>query len=84
MSIGSTHVLSPTRMVVRLTAAPGAATGFRDVTVSTDRGDGSTETATGIGAVQVVGAAGGADDPVGHAVHGRGRRDRGRHDLRRR
>ena len=40
---------------MRLTAAPDAATGFRDVTVSTDRGDGSIETAKGIGAVQVVG-----------------------------
>jgi Carboxypeptidase regulatory-like domain len=55
VSVTSADVLSPTRMVVRLVAAPGAATGFRDVTVHTDRGDGSIETANGIGAVQVVG-----------------------------
>lgn len=54
VSVASTDVLSPTRIIVRLTAAPGAAAGFRDVTVSTDRGDGSIETAKGIGAVQVV------------------------------
>ena len=56
VSVASADVLSPTRIVARLTAAPGAAAGFRDVTVSTDRGDGSIETAKGIGAVQVVGA----------------------------
>jgi Quinohemoprotein amine dehydrogenase, alpha subunit domain III len=55
VSVASTDVLSPTRIVARLTVAPGAAAGFRDVTVSTDRGDGSIETAKGIGAVQVVG-----------------------------
>jgi Matrixin len=54
VSVASTGVLSPTRIVVGLTVAPGAATGFRDVTVSTDRGDGSIETARGLGAVQVV------------------------------
>ena len=51
----SAQVLSPSRMIVRLAVAPGAATGFRDVTVSTDRGDGSIESATGIGAVRVAG-----------------------------
>jgi len=55
VSVDSTEVLSPTRMIVRLTAAPNAALGFRDVTVSTDRGDGSIETASGIGPIQVVG-----------------------------
>ena len=49
-------MLSPTRMVVRMTVAPGAALGFRDVRVDTPRGDGSTESASAIGAVQVVGA----------------------------
>jgi hypothetical protein len=56
VSVASADVLSPTRIVMRLTVAPDAATGFRDVTVSTDRGDGSIETAKGIGAVQVVAA----------------------------
>jgi sulfur carrier protein ThiS len=50
------RVLSPTTLDVRLTVAPGAATGFRDLTVSTNRGDGSIEVATGLGAVQVVSA----------------------------
>jgi hypothetical protein len=54
VSVASTDVQSPTRIVMRLTAAPDAAVGFRDVTVGTDRGDGSIETARGIGAVQVV------------------------------
>ena len=55
VTVSAIHVLSPTRMTLHLAAAPGAATGFRDVTVSTPRGDGTTETATGLGAVEVVG-----------------------------
>jgi hypothetical protein len=55
VSVTSTDVQSPTRIVARLAVAPGAAAGFRDVTVTTDLGAGTTETATGIGAVQVVG-----------------------------
>ena len=51
VSVGATHVQSPTRMSVRLTVAPGAALGFRDVTVTT-----GGQTAKGIGAVQIVGA----------------------------
>ena len=62
--------------IVRLTVAPDAATGFRDVTVSTDRGDGSIEAAKGIGARAGGRAAGRPDGPVRHAVGGRGRRDR--------
>ena len=58
VSVDATDVLSPTRVIVRLTAAPDAALGFRDVTVSTDRGDGSIETANGIGPIQVVGPPG--------------------------
>ncbi|HET8757587.1 MAG TPA: hypothetical protein VFM58_16330, partial [Solirubrobacteraceae bacterium] len=50
------RVLSPTRLAVRLTVAPGAGPGFRDVSVSTNRGDGTIEVANGIGALQVVGA----------------------------
>jgi carboxypeptidase family protein len=50
------RVLSPTRLVVRFAVSPSAALGFRDVTVSTNRGDGSLETAKGIGAVQVTNA----------------------------
>ena len=49
------RVQSPTLILVRLTATGVAASGFRDVTVSTPRGDGTTETATGLGAVEVVG-----------------------------
>jgi Carboxypeptidase regulatory-like domain/Quinohemoprotein amine dehydrogenase, alpha subunit domain III len=55
VAVGSTEVLSPTHMIVRLTAAASAPLGFRDVTVSTDRGDGSVEAATGIGPLRVVG-----------------------------
>jgi hypothetical protein len=55
VTVDSADVLSPTRMIVRLTAASDAELGFRDVTVSTDRGDGSIEAAAGIGAVEVVG-----------------------------
>jgi Quinohemoprotein amine dehydrogenase, alpha subunit domain III len=51
VSVGATHVLSPTRLTVRLTVAPGAALGFRDVTVTT-----GSELAKGIGPVEVVGA----------------------------
>jgi hypothetical protein len=51
VSVGATQVLSPTRISVRLTVAPGAALGFRDVTVTT-----GGETAKGIGAVQVADA----------------------------
>jgi Quinohemoprotein amine dehydrogenase, alpha subunit domain III len=54
VSVASTQVLSPTRIVVRLAVAADAAMGFRDVTVRTDRGDSSIENAKGIGAVQVV------------------------------
>ena len=56
VNVASTTVLSPTRMVVRLTAAPDAPLGFRDVTVTTNLGAGTVETAKGIGAVHVVGA----------------------------
>lgn len=55
VSVAATDVLSPTRINLRLTVEPNAPTGFRDVTVSTDRGDGSIETAKGIGALQVAG-----------------------------
>jgi hypothetical protein len=55
VAVSAIQILSPTRITVHLAAAPSAATGFRDVTVSTPRGDGTTETATGLGAVEVVG-----------------------------
>jgi hypothetical protein len=58
VSVSDVHVLSPTRLTARLTIDAGAATGFRDVTVTTTRGDGSTETATGIGALQVTASGG--------------------------
>jgi hypothetical protein len=56
VTVSELHVLSPTRLTARLTVDAGAGTGFRDVTVTTTRGDGSTETATGIGALQVTAA----------------------------
>ncbi len=55
VSVSELRVLSPTRLTARLTVDAAAPTGFRDVTVTTTRGDGSTETATGIGALQVTG-----------------------------
>ena len=51
VSVASAQVQSPTRMTVRLSVTPGAALGFRDVTVTT-----GGEQARGIGALQVVGA----------------------------
>jgi hypothetical protein len=56
VSVSELNVLSPTRLTARLSIDAAAATGFRDVTVTTTRGDGSTETATGIGALQVTAA----------------------------
>ena len=54
---------------MRLTVAPDAATGFRDVTVSTDRGDGSIETANGHRAPSRWSAPPRrSDGAVGHAV----------------
>jgi hypothetical protein len=55
VTASAVRVLSPTRIVVHLAATGAAAGGFRNVTVSTPRGDGTTETATGIGAVEIVG-----------------------------
>jgi sulfur carrier protein ThiS len=54
VTASAVRVLSPTRIVVRLAATSGATLGFRDVTVSTALGSGTTETATGIGAVRVT------------------------------
>jgi hypothetical protein len=51
VSVTELHVLSPTRLTARLTVDAGAATGFRDVTVTS-----STETARGIGALQITAA----------------------------
>jgi hypothetical protein len=59
VSVVSQRVLSATRMVVRLAVDAGAATGFRDVTVTTDLGAGSVESARGIGATEVTGPAAG-------------------------
>ncbi len=54
VTVAGVRVLSPTRLVARLTAAADAELSFRDVTVTTPHGDGTSETATGIGAVQVT------------------------------
>ena len=54
VTVVSTRVVSPTRIVARLSAASDAALGFRDIAVATDVGDGSVETAQGVGALQVV------------------------------
>jgi hypothetical protein len=51
VSVSEVHVLSPTRLTARLTVDAAAATGFRDVTVTS-----GSETATGIGALQVTDA----------------------------
>ena len=56
VSVSELRVVSPTRITARLTVDAAAATGFRDVTVTTTRGDGSAETATGIGTLQVTAA----------------------------
>jgi hypothetical protein len=56
VSVVSTTVASPTKLFARLATAGGAALGFRDVAVTTDLGGGITETAKGIGAVDVVAA----------------------------
>jgi hypothetical protein len=56
VSVSELHVLSPTRLTAHLNVDAGTATGFRDVTVTTTRGDGSTETARGIGALQITAA----------------------------
>jgi len=58
VTVSDLHVLSPTRLTARLSVDAAAAPGFRDVTVTTTRGDGSTETAKGIGALQVTAAGG--------------------------
>jgi hypothetical protein len=55
VTAGPAKVLSPTRILVALTAAASVAPDFYDVSVSTDRGDGTIETAKGVGAVQVTG-----------------------------
>lgn len=54
VSVLSATVKSPTRMLVRLRAAPDAALGTRDVTVTTDLGGGTVESARGIGTLQVT------------------------------
>jgi hypothetical protein len=54
VTVSAVRVQSPTRIVVHLAAAAAAPLGFRDVTVSTNRGDGTIETAKGLGAVEVV------------------------------
>jgi hypothetical protein len=47
-------VRSATSMTANITIDPSAATGFRDVTVTTNLGGGSVETAVGVGAFNVV------------------------------
>lgn len=54
IAVNSQTVNSATRIIANLSIAPGAALGFRDVTVTTDLGGGVTETATGVGAFRVV------------------------------
>lgn len=47
-------VQSATTMLANITVDPSAATGFRDVTVTTDLGGGAVETALGVGAFNVI------------------------------
>jgi hypothetical protein len=55
IQVNSVHAASATRLNANITIAPGAPPGFRDVTVKTNL-SGAVETATGIGAFNVVAA----------------------------
>lgn len=54
VTVNSVTVISPTILNANISVAPGATLGFRDLTVTTNLGAGSTETARGIGAINVV------------------------------
>lgn len=54
ITVLDTTVVSPTRMLVRLQAAAGAALGFHDLTVRTTLGGGVVEEADGIGTLEVI------------------------------
>ena len=54
ITVNSISVNSPESITARITITPGAAVGFRDVTVTTALGSGSTEAARGGGAFNVV------------------------------
>ena len=54
VTVLSRSVLSPTRMLVALTVSGSAAPGFRDVTVTTNLGGGTIETARGRGSLQIT------------------------------
>jgi FG-GAP-like repeat len=54
VSVLSRSVISSTRMLVGLSVSGTAATGFRDMTVVTNLGGGTLETATGVGSVQIT------------------------------
>ena len=58
ITVNSTRVLSPNSLLLNVTVSPGAATGFRDVKVTTPLGGGVVETAGGSGQVRVVPDAG--------------------------
>lgn len=55
VTVNSVTYVSPSELIVRLTATPGAGLGFRDVTVTTTSGS-DTQIAKGIGSLQVVAA----------------------------
>src|SRR5262249_36856121 len=52
--VNSTQALSPNTLRVNITVSSGAATGFRDVSVTTPLGGGIVETAGGNGQARVV------------------------------
>ncbi|MBZ5625370.1 MAG: carboxypeptidase regulatory-like domain-containing protein [Acidobacteriia bacterium] len=54
VTVNSTSVLSATQIQASITVDPAAATGYRNITVTTNLGGSVTETATGTGALQIV------------------------------
>jgi hypothetical protein len=54
VTVNSLAVNSPESITANVTVQPGAAPGFRDVTVTTPLGSGTTEAATGSGAFNIV------------------------------
>jgi|GEM_PF-1870868 len=55
ITVNSSSVLSPVKMIVNISISSSAAEGFRDVTVSTSLGAGEVETAIGVGAFNLMG-----------------------------
>ncbi|MCB1318646.1 MAG: hypothetical protein KDK34_00250, partial [Leptospiraceae bacterium] len=56
VSVGNITVISPSRLEATVTIDPTAALGFRNLTATTNLGGGVIETATGVGAFEIVNA----------------------------